>query len=298
MKRLLYALPGNEALTAQLASELDADVGELEIRHFPDGEVYVRALTSPEGRRAILVATLARPDQVFLPLAFTADLLRDLGAVDVGLVAPYLAYMRQDQRFKPGEAITSVPFARMISKTVNWLVTVDPHLHRRQNLAEIYSIPALPVHAAASIGRWLNDNLDNIVLVGPDSESRQWVKAVADIAGAPFIVLEKIRRGDRDVEISVPDADRWRDRTPVLVDDIISTARTMIETVEHLKQADMKPAVCIGVHAVFTPGAFEELKKAAVADIVTCNSVPHASNIIDLSALIAAGIETLQIGTR
>src|SRR5690606_18318447 len=93
--------------------------------------------------------------------------------------------------------------------------------------------------------------LGDPLLVGPDSESGQWVSAVARAAGVPYIVLRKTRRGDHDVSVSVPDVERHRHRTPVLIDDIISTARTMIETVVHLKRAGLRPPVCIGVHAVF-----------------------------------------------
>jgi len=290
MKFLIFPMPGNEAQAQSLADELGAEIGTLEVRQFPDGEAYVRAITSPHGCRVILFATLWHPDTTFLPLMFTADVMREMGAEEIGLVAPYLSYMRQDKRFKDGEAITSTTFARLLSVTVDWLVTVDPHLHRRKSLSEIYSIPATALHAAPIIGKWLANNVKDMLLVGPDSESEQWVKAVAEVADAPFIILEKIRRGDRDVEVSVPDAEKWKNRTPVLVDDIISTARTMIETIKHLRTTDLKPPICIGVHAVFSGDAFEVLQREGVAKIVTCNSVPHSSNEIDLSRMISEGI--------
>lgn len=290
---LIYPLPGNEALAKNLAKKLDAEIGELEVRHFPDGEAYVRVMTDPKGRAVILVATLYRPDRAFFPLVFAADALRDLGAMEVGLVAPYLAYMRQDRRFMEGEAVTSVSFARLINRSVDWMVTVDPHLHRRKSLSEIYTIPAVTLHAAPLIGHWLETNYDDILLVGPDSESEQWVQAVARVANAPFIILEKIRYGDRDVEVSVPHAEQWTHRIPVLVDDIISTARTMIETVRHLRDANLKPPICVGVHAVFAGDAYEALQNMDVTQIVTCNSIAHPSNRIDLSAIIADGIGPL-----
>lgn len=300
MSFLLYALPGNEALAKNLVKKLDAEVGKLEVRYFPDGEAYVRVVTDPKGRAVILVATLYRPEKVFFPLVFAADTLRELGAVEVGLVAPYLAYMRQDRRFKEGEAVTSETFARLVNKSVDWLVTVDPHLHRRKSLSEIYTIPTATLHAARLIGHWLKTNYDDILLVGPDSESEQWVQAVAQVANAPFIILEKTRYGDRDVDVSVPHAKQWASRKPVLVDDIISTARTMIETVHHVHDAGLKPPICIGVHAVFAGDAYEALQNADVAQIVTCNSIAHPSNRIDLSGLIANSIGSLskQSGVR
>jgi ribose-phosphate pyrophosphokinase len=83
-----------------------------------------------------------------LPLLFAADTARDLGARRIGLVAPYLAYMRQDIRFHAGEAVTSRTFAAILSRHLDWLVTVDPHLHRYHELSEIYRIPTQVVHAA------------------------------------------------------------------------------------------------------------------------------------------------------
>ena len=286
MRPILVALPGNEVLAASLAPKLGAETGGAELRHFPDGETYVRLDGDMAGRPVVLVSTLERPDSKFLPLAFTAATARELGASRVGLIAPYLAYMRQDRRFHPGEAVTSRIFANALSGIVDWLVTVDPHLHRISALSQIYGIPAKSVHASPLVARWIKDAVASPVLIGPDEESAQWVSAVADEAGAPFVILQKQRRGDADVEISVPDVERWRDHTPVLVDDIISTGRTMIETLGHLRRAGMKPVVCVGVHAVFAAGAFDALRAAGPARIVTTNTIAHETNAIDVSSAL------------
>ena len=295
MMRSVIALPGNDDLASRLVRELGAEAGGAEVRHFPDGEAYARILSECAGREVVLVGTLREPDRVLLPLVFLADAARDLGAARVGLVAPYLAYMRQDVRFRPGEAVTSRSFARLLSSTFDWLVTIDPHLHRYGSLAELYTIPTSVVHAAPRIAAWVRDHISDALLVGPDSESEQWVADVASRAGAPYVVLVKTRRGDRDVEVSVPDVERWRDRTPVLVDDIVSTARTMIATVRHLLLAGMRPPVCIGVHAVFAGGAYGELVAAGAAGVVTCNTIRHDSNDIDVSGVLAEAIRGVAV---
>ena len=122
---------------------------------------------------------------------FAAGAARDLGASLIVLVAPYLAYMRQDKRFHTGEAITSRTFASMLSAAVDGLVTVDPHLHRYHALDEIYRVPTRVVASAPAIARWVRKNVANPLLIGPDTESEQWVAAVARDAGAPGIVLQK-----------------------------------------------------------------------------------------------------------
>ena len=294
MNETVFALPGNESLAGSLAKQLNAETGRLILRRFPDGESYVRVESSVEDKTAIVVAALREPDDKFLPLVFLAAALEDLGAKKIILVAPYLAYMRQDRRFKKGEAVTSTCFARLISERFDALVTVDPHLHRRSSLDEIYTIPSVVLHAASLISVWIREKIENPLLIGPDSESEQWVKSVAEVAGAPYVVLEKVRRGDREVEISIPHVDRWREKTPVLVDDIISTARTMIETVIHLKRAGMPAPVCVGVHAVFAGNAYEDVLAAGAGGVYTCDTIPHRSNSISVLPLLTGGVLYLQ----
>ncbi len=295
MKPLLFALPGNTHLADSLVSQLDAERGTLTLREFPDGESYVRIDSPVAGREVVLLCTLDRPNAKLLPLLFLARTARELGATRVGLIAPYLAYMRQDQRFHEGEAVTSRHFAQIVSLFADWLVTVDPHLHRFSDLDEIYSVPNRVVHAAPLISQWVA-RLNTPVLIGPDGESEQWVAAVARAAGAPYLVLQKIRRGDRDVEVSVPDIELHRSRTPVLVDDIISTAHTMIETVGQLKRAGLAPPVCVGVHAVFAGSAYRDLRAAGATRVVTCNTIEHETNAIDVAAVV--GTAALELMDR
>ena len=287
MTALVIALPGNEALGRALADRLDVELGKAVFHQFPDGETHIQLLTPAKGRSVALVDTLAKPNEKIMPLLFAAATAKDLGAKRVGLVTPYLAYMRQDKRFNPGDGITSVYFAKLLSQWVDWLVTVDPHLHRRSSLDEIYSIPSTVVQAAPSIAAWIKRNVERPVLVGPDEESKQWVSTVAKLADAPYLVLTKIRYSDNQVEVSSPDIERWSDRTPVLVDDIISTAHTMIETVKGLDKAGLAAPVCIGVHAVFAGTAYDDLLASGASDVVTCNTIPHSSNGIDLAEPLA-----------
>jgi ribose-phosphate pyrophosphokinase len=282
---IIFALPGNEILAIDMAKKYQVQIGEFTIRSFPDGETYVRIHSDVTDKKVVMVCSLDRPDAKLLPLFFLSHTAIELGAKCTCLIAPYLAYMRQDKQFHPGEGITSRYFASLISGFAETITTVDPHLHRFSSLSEIYSVPATVVRAANHISDWIKNNISDPVLIGPDSESEQWVCEVAANANAPFIVLEKIRRGDKDVDVSVPMVEKYKHQNPVLVDDIISTARTMIETVGHLKRAGMKPPFCIGIHAVFAGNAYLDLLKAGAAKVITCNSISHESNEIDISDL-------------
>ncbi|MCX5748596.1 MAG: ribose-phosphate pyrophosphokinase-like domain-containing protein, partial [Proteobacteria bacterium] len=125
---VVLALPGNEDHATRLGHLLGARVVVPEVRRFPDGELYVRLPDDADvaGQDVVLVGTLHQPMDKFLLVAFLAGTARDLGARRVGLVAPYLAFLRQDARFRTGEGVTAKYFGELMSRTVDWLVTVDP----------------------------------------------------------------------------------------------------------------------------------------------------------------------------
>ncbi|ESU25818.1 ribose-phosphate pyrophosphokinase [Flavobacterium limnosediminis JC2902] len=293
MKKIFFALPGNEALTKSLTEKCGAESGKATIRQFPDGETYIKIESDVKDKLVVLVCTLNYPDDKLLPLYYLSETAKELGAKSICIVAPYLAYMRQDKRFLSGEGITSAYFAKLISSFTDYLITVDPHLHRRSSLSEIYTIPTTLIHASDVLSKWIRYNIEKPLLVGPDSESEQWVSEVAHQADAPFIILEKIRHGDNEVEISVPHIEQYKNHTPVLVDDIISTARTMIATIGHLKNMGMKKPVCIGIHGIFANTAYSDLYTAGAQEVITCNTIPHISNRIKIDESIALLIDRL-----
>lgn len=291
MKPLLFALEDPHGWAEGLLRHTSFDAGGIERRQFPDGESYVRLLTRADGRDVLLLCSLDQPDTKTVSLLFAADAARAQGARSVGLVAPYLAYMRQDEAFRPGEAVTSLTYSRLLSNQFDWLVTVDPHLHRYPCLDAIYSIPAIAASAVAPIAKWIAKNVERAFLIGPDIESEQWVEEIARQAATPFTVFHKTRRGDREVSIKATKAPIPADATPVIIDDIASSAETMIEAVRLLKQNGVRAPLCIAVHALFAGDAFSNLLKAGASAIVSTNTVAHPSNAINVSAVIEKAIQ-------
>jgi ribose-phosphate pyrophosphokinase len=288
---LFIPFPENEQMASRLAALCGGETGSLDLNAFPDGESHLRFRSDLAGRSVVLVCTLARPDPKIPALIFAAEAARDLGARRVGLVAPYLCYMRQDRRFQPGEAVTSRSFAALLSRSCDWLATIDPHLHRYKSLGEIYSSPARALHAGPAIAEWIRINVDNPFLIGPDEESRQWVGAVAADCGAAFTVLSKERLGDRSVKTSPAELRIPQACTPVILDDIVSTGATMVEALRLLRSFSSRQPIAIGVHGLLCDGAGRILE--AGGRLVTTNTVPNPMAAIDMSGLIAAGIADL-----
>lgn len=290
MTPVVLSFPDDRPLAKDVADRIGARMGRLGWRHFPDGESLVTVDDGIAGAEVVLFASLNDPDRKALPLRFAAQTARELGARSIGLVAPYLAYMRQDERFRAGEAISAHAFAGFLEESVDWLVAVDPHLHRIPALGNVFRKPSTAVAAAPQLANWIRDEVARPALIGPDSESGQWVAEVAHQAGVPYHVLRKERRGDRQVEVSPPDAERLRGYTPVLVDDIVSTGRTLLAALGQLRRLRLPPAVCVVIHPLFVGDAWDALRRAGAERIVSTDSIAHSSNAISLAEPIATAV--------
>jgi ribose-phosphate pyrophosphokinase len=289
---LIFFLPGNKQLAEALESKLNIKIGSAEIRYFPDEETYIRIDSDVKNKKIILICSLHHPNNQAIPLMFVAKTLKILGAAKVCLVAPYLPYMRQDKCFNPGESVTSQLFGKFISGFIDSLITIDPHLHRIHVLSEIYSAPIiLTLTSTNKISTWIRDNVESPFIIGPDEESKQWVSEVAKNANASFAIIKKIRYGDRKVSISVPDINDTS-KTPVLVDDIISTGTTMLAAIQQLLLMGFKNPICICVHALFNNEVYKSLLNAGAQAVITCDTIPHYSNKIEIIDIIAEAIAT------
>jgi ribose-phosphate pyrophosphokinase len=288
MTTVIFDFPTATNLGNNLRTLIGAVEGKVLMRNFPDGESYLRVETDVKGHNVVVNASLYEPNGWLLNLIFLADTLVKQGAKQVVLLAPYLSYMRQDKAFHPGEAVTSVTFAHLLSGCFDQLVTVDPHLHRYKSLDEIYTIPSTIVQSAILISEWIRKNVENPFIIGPDEESLQWVKEVA--GEYPFVVLKKVRYADGHVEITWPEIIDMSKKTPVLVDDIVSSGGTMIKAIEYLNSKGFKAPLCMVVHPIFADNSYQIIQELGVVDVVSCNSISHPSNQIDLSGILTKEI--------
>lgn len=284
------AMPGNEAMARALAQATGGSWLRAEVRRFPDRESHVRLSEPVEGLKVVVVCTLDDPDPKTVPLILAAGAARDNGAACVGLVAPYLAYLRQDAVFGTGEPLSARHYGRLLAGVFDSLITVDPHLHRIDRMGDIFPGPVVVVQAAPLLADWVLANVQRPVVIGPDAESRQWVAEVAERAGAPWTLMEKQRLGDETVRLRLPDLSEYRGRTPVLVDDIISTGVTLTQAAMELRRLGFAPPVCLAVHALFAAEAAWSSLRAAASRVVTTDTVPHPSNGVSISRAIAEAL--------
>lgn len=281
----LHAFPDQSSFTASLAKHLGRDTTAIDLHRFPDGESLVR-VQLPAGRHAVVVRTLDHPNAKLLEVLLAADALRRAGAARVTLVAPYLPYMRQDKIFHPGEPLSQHVVARSLRQAFDQVLTLEAHLHRITSLQEI--LPGKSLSAAPAVAAWVNKHAPGALVVGPDSESTPWVRAVARAADSPWLVGTKQRRGDRRVAIEFLDFEAVTHA--VLVDDIASSGVTLAVAARELQRRGVRRIDAVVVHAIFAPAAKQRIHRAGVRRVISCNSIAHESNGIDCAAYFAAAL--------
>lgn len=288
MAAILHYFDECTAPALRLADALRTAAEAIEVHRFPDRESRVRV--SPSAATAILYRSLDDPNVKLVEVLLAASALRDNGARQVILVAPYLGYMRQDIAFRPGEAVSQRVIGALLADHFDGVLTVDPHLHRIASLEEVMpGIPAVAISACPLLAQSLAGAADP-VLVGPDSESRQWVSAMAETAGRHFLIGEKQRHGDRAVTIRFDGIGQYAGRNFVLVDDLVSSGETLAQAARHLHAAGAATVDAIATHCLAGPDDLARLRAAGIASVRATDTVAGPCADIAIAGLLAETI--------
>lgn len=290
MRASLHYFAANQREALRLAAELGLGSQPVTVRRFPDGESLVRVAASEPA--ALLYCSLDDPDARLVQLLLAASALRDGGAARLALVTPYLGYMRQDQAFSPGEAVSQRVIGGLLAATFDAVVAVDAHLHRTPRLGEVMpGITAINVSAAATIARALAPRLARgTVLIGPDAESQPWVEALAAPLGLPTLVGRKVRHGDREVTIELPDLEQVAGRPALLVDDLISSGSTLIACAAQLRQAGATSIGAAATHCLASDSDLANLANHGIAPVLATDTVPGKAGTIAIAPALAEAI--------
>lgn len=285
---------------AESAARLAAATGlrplVIECHRFPDGEFKLRLPVDATGRlpeRAVLLRSLHQPNEKLVALLLAAEAARTLGVRSLALVAPYLAYMRQDIAFEPGEAVSQRIVGPFLARLFDAVVTVDPHLHRIARLDEAIPERACAVVSGAPLlADWIAAQRGAPLLLGPDGESAQWVAQAAVRHGFDHAVCRKTRQGDRQVTVTLPDV-ALRGRSVVLLDDVASTGHTLIEATRLLRAAGAASVDVAVTHALIADPDLAALHTAGVGAFWSTDCVPHPSNCVSMAQALGSALGTL-----
>jgi len=284
-------LPGSAHFGPRLADILAIPGHAIGLHRFPDGEL--RATVGPAGATTIVCCSLYQPNEKLIALLLVAEALRRDGARRLVLVSPYLAYMRQDAAFHPGEAISQRAIGALLANNFDRVITFDAHLHRTSSLAKVFpGAEADNLSAAPAIEALLRgEGVDaTTVVVGPDEESRSWVADIARRLRLNYCVAQKVRESDQSVRITFAEPKIFTGRRVIFIDDIISSGGTLTACAQALTAAGATSIDVIVVHALFPHPLMIAFGRAGVRSVRSTNSVPHPTNAISLNELLARAL--------
>ena len=281
----------DHAAAAAIAKAAGMDTARIERHRFPDGELKMRLPPSLPAR-AVLLRSLYYPNEKLVELLLVARTARLLGATQLTLVAPYLAYMRQDIAFHPGEVVSQRVVGSFLADLFDAVITVDPHLHRVATLEEAVPVSrAVVLSGAPLLADWIATRVINPLLVGPDEESAQWIAQAAVRHGFDYAVCQKIRHGDRHVEVALP-ATNVAGRNVVLLDDVASSGHTLAEAARKLLSAGATRVDVAVTHALFADDALTLIRTAGVSEVWSTDCIPHPTNTVSMAIAIAGALIT------
>jgi len=289
---LLVSFADYQPQAQRLAKQAKLAYSLIELHHFPDGESKV-TLPTTLAKHVVLCQSLNNPNSKLIELIMAAEGLKKQGIETLSLVAPYLSYMRQDKAFNQGEVVSQHVIGNLLTHYFDNVLTVDAHLHRISHLAQAISCKkAINVCATEPIANFLNQHIESAFLIGPDAESEQWVSAIAQHNQLDYRIANKIRLGDKSVQINLPKGD-YHGRHIVLVDDVASSGKTLLEAASKLKVYQPASISIVVTHALFLGDAIEQLKRVGVKNIWSCDTITHPTNVIILDSFLADNLQPI-----
>ncbi len=281
----------DEAAAARRFADTAGFASAVVDRHrFPDGELKLR-LPASLPAKVIVYRSLVHPNEKLIELLFVAQTARQLGASELMLIAPYLAYMRQDIAFHEGEVVSQKIIGRFLAQVFDGLATIDPHLHRVATLEEASPVKrAITLSGAPLLGDYIAQQIPDAFLLGPDSESAQWIASAAKKHGFDHAACEKIRRGDKDVQVQLPAVD-LKDRRVVILDDVASSGRTLAKATRAAIEAGASSVDVAVTHALFADDALQVIREAGVRHIWSTDCIAHESNVVTIASVLAEALQ-------
>lgn len=298
-RMMLFAGSLNKQLSEDIAELIGIELGNVQIKQFANGEIYVRYLESVRGAHVFLIQSVSQPvNTALMELLIMIDAAKRASAATITAVITHYGYARQDRKSAPREPITAKLVADLLNTAgVDRVITMDLHQGQIQGFFDkpVNHLTALPILADYVDKLGLRD----AVVVSPDVGRVKTNKRFADLIDADLAILHKSRPSHNVAEITHVIGD-VEGRPCILLDDMIDTAGSVVEGAKALKAAGANGVWAAATHGVFSPPAFERLREAPIEELIITNTVPVALEgrpgnirILSVAPLIARAVSNV-----
>lgn len=289
----IFAGSSNLNLTKAISQKSKIPLGEIDLGVFTDGEIDVWVKDNVNNKNVFIVQSNSYPiNDNIVELALIADALRRSGAAKITAVIPYFGYSRKEKQTRPGEPISAKVVADLIiSSGISKVICLDLHADA---IVGFFNVPVIYLSALEILANHLkNKNFANPVVIAPDVGGVKRARNFAAILNAPLAVIEKHRHAHiRDHMEVLSMSGEVSGDTAIIVDDVISTGGTIIESANALKKKGVKKVIVCAIHGVFAGNAIKKLEDSVVEKIFVTDSISHKIKspkleIVSIANLIA-----------
>jgi len=280
----------SQDLAKKVAKRLKATYIRTELRTFPDGENKITFSSKPKKSKIIVVQSIYPPVDSNLIQCLSLISKAKQFSSNVVAVVPYMGYARQDKEFLPGEVITMQVIAKLF-KAIGTTKIIFVDIHSLTGL-KYFKISTKNVSAVSELVKYFKKlKLKQPVVVSPDLGGRKRAKEFARLLKSNYIALKKQRnRKTGKVKIVSSNHRKVVGKDLILVDDMISTGGSIIKATEFLKKQKCNKVFVACTHALFIGSAENKIKKAGISKIVSTNTIPRSTSVVDVSNIVANAI--------
>lgn len=269
---IVVGLSNSKVLAKMVAGKLNVDHNDLLLRNSDDG-LHVKFNSNLKNKKVVLVQSLfPNADNALFEVMYAASAARDLGAKEVIYVAPYLAFFREDSRNVKGECVQLNSVADLLNRNVDAVVSVEPHLHKHSLISNLFSIPFYSLECNELLRKYVKNNFSGCKVLGYGDRAWKLAKHIDKNAA----LYDKGESAECEDDV-------------LIVDDIIMTGKSMLGNIKNLKANRIN---IMAVHGLFNDDCYKNLRENADR-VISCNTVWHESNKIDVSGLIAGRLMEL-----
>jgi len=292
----IFAGRSNVALAKAMASHLGTNVGEVTIKQFSDGELYVKYEESIRGKDVYVVQSTPPPAENILELLMLLDAAKRASVNRVTAVIPYFGYARQDRKDQPRVSIAAKLMANLLAEAgADRILTMDLHAPQIQGF---FDIPLDHIYASGIFTEYFKQNpIDNLVVVAPDVGSLKMARSYAKRlqAGLAFVDKRRPKQNVAEVMNIIGDIEG---KNVLLVDDLIDTAGTITNAAVALKEAGALNIVAACSHPILSGPAFQRIEDSPIDMMLITDTVPlkrpsHKLKILSVAGIFAEAINRI-----
>ena len=287
----LIAGPSSLELATKISRKLKANLIKSEIRPFPDGESKITLKGKLTNEKIVVVQSIYPPVDSNLVQALSLISKAKESSNEVIIIVPYMGYARQDREFLPGEIVTMKVLGNLFKGAgASKVIVVD--IHSKIGLKH-FKIKTRNLSAVPDLVRYFSKaNLDKPIVISPDQGGSERAEMFAGYLKSDFIALQKKRdRKTGKVEIQTKELEEVKNRDCILVDDMISTGGSIIKATQFLKKQKSGRIYVACTHALLIDNAEKKIRNAGVTKIVSANTIPGNTSIVDISNTIVKAMK-------